>query len=76
MVTNIRTTGQIRANDLGARESHEAKRGGGGPEPDSEHGLVLSERDRIWIEQNQAFFAFWNGYVEKHGIPLEQFRNF
>ncbi len=69
MVTNTRTTARAHADlDAVSRDA--------GMRPENESTLELSERDRIWVEQNQPFFESWNDYVEKNGIPLEQFRNF
>ena len=39
-----------------------------GMQPESENEFVLSERDRIWIEQNRALFEFWNDHVERTGF--------
>lgn len=44
-----------------------------------EKGLVaaVSEaRGAAWLRENQAALDAWNDYVEEHGIPLEEFRQF
>ncbi len=44
-----------------------------------EQGLaeeVRQERARRWQEQNSAGFDAWNGYVERLGIPLSNYRKF
>ncbi len=44
-----------------------------------ERGLsdeVRNEKARRWQEQNAAGFEAWNLYVERHGVPLTQYRKF
>ena len=54
-----------------------------------EHGINLSqvseaairnatkaELERRWQEENKASFAYWNNWVEEHGLPLEKYRLF
>lgn len=44
-----------------------------------EYGLadeVRQQKARRWQEQNQAGFDAWNDYVERHGVPLAQYRKF
>ncbi|WP_321930557.1 type II toxin-antitoxin system CcdA family antitoxin [Paraburkholderia guartelaensis] len=56
------------ATDLGINVSQAA-----------EAGLVKAVADRraeVWMEQNTGAIASSNDYVEKHGLPLPQFRNF
>lgn len=37
---------------------------------------VADKRAEVWMEQNADAIASSNEYVEKHGLPLPQFRNF
>lgn len=37
---------------------------------------VAVERGRRWKEENAAGIAASNAYVEKHGLPLEKYRQF
>ena len=37
---------------------------------------VAVERGRRWKEENAAGIAASNTYVEKHGLPLEKYRQF
>ncbi len=44
-----------------------------------ERGLaaeVVDTRRRRWLEKNQDAIDAWNGYVAKHGLPLDDFRQF
>ncbi|NML12573.1 type II toxin-antitoxin system CcdA family antitoxin [Sphingobium sp. AR-3-1] len=37
---------------------------------------IAAERGRRWKEDNAAGIAASNAYVEKHGLPLEKYRQF
>jgi antitoxin CcdA len=37
---------------------------------------VAAEKTRLWKLENRATMDAWNDYVEKHGIPLEDSRQF
>ncbi len=37
---------------------------------------VAAERARRWKADNAEAIAAWNAYVEEHGLPLEQYRQF
>jgi antitoxin CcdA len=37
---------------------------------------VAEERARLWKIENRAALESWNEYVERHGIPLAEFRQF
>lgn len=37
---------------------------------------VAAEKTRLWKLENRATMDAWNDYVEKHGIPLSQHRQF
>lgn len=37
---------------------------------------VLSEEGRKWLEENAEAIKSWNDWVEKHGLPLEEYRMF
>ena len=37
---------------------------------------VATEKTRLWKLENRATIEAWNEYVEKHGIPLEEHRQF
>jgi antitoxin CcdA len=37
---------------------------------------VAAEKARLWKLENRATMEAWNEYVEKHGIPLEEHRQF
>ncbi|KEZ18709.1 hypothetical protein CP98_02420 [Sphingobium yanoikuyae] len=41
----------------------------------SEPGFVEEVRHR-WMEANRGAMESWNAYVEKHGLPLDKYRNF
>lgn len=45
----------------------------------SEQGLaraVASRQAAEWIDRNQAALQSSNTFIEKHGLPLAQYRNF
>lgn len=35
-----------------------------------------AERERLWKEENKASIEAWNAWVEEHGLPLAQYRQF
>ena len=35
-----------------------------------------AERERLWKEKNKASIEAWNAWVEEHGLPLAQYRQF
>jgi antitoxin CcdA len=37
---------------------------------------VAAEKTRLWKLENRATMDAWNDYVEKNGIPLEEYRQF
>jgi antitoxin CcdA len=37
---------------------------------------VAQKRAEIWLKENWEAIQSSNDYVEKHGLPLEQFRMF
>ena len=37
---------------------------------------VAAEKARLWKIENRAAIESWNAYVEEHGIPLAEFRQF
>ncbi|ESY81879.1 post-segregation antitoxin CcdA [Mesorhizobium sp. LNHC221B00] len=37
---------------------------------------VAAEKTRLWKLENRATMEAWNDYVEKNGIPLEEYRQF
>jgi antitoxin CcdA len=37
---------------------------------------VAAEKTRLWKIENRAAIESWNAYIEEHGIPLEEFRQF
>ena len=37
---------------------------------------VAAEKARRWKLENRAAIESWNEYVEEHGIPLEEYRQF
>jgi len=44
-----------------------------------EKGLAASvseARATAWLRENRPALDAWNDYVEKHGIPLSEFRQF
>ena len=44
-----------------------------------ERGLsteVSEAKARRWQEQNRAAIDAWNEYVERHGLPLDEYRQF
>ena len=44
-----------------------------------EHGLEEQVRKTLreaWIEENRGAIEYWNRYVEEHGLPLAEYRQF
>ncbi|TGW07135.1 post-segregation antitoxin CcdA, partial [Mesorhizobium sp. M2D.F.Ca.ET.145.01.1.1] len=37
---------------------------------------VAAEKTRLWKLENRATMESWNDYIEKHGVPLEEYRQF
>ncbi|TGT36932.1 type II toxin-antitoxin system CcdA family antitoxin [Mesorhizobium sp. M8A.F.Ca.ET.165.01.1.1] len=37
---------------------------------------VAAEKTRLWKLENRATMETWNDYIEKHGVPLEEYRQF
>ncbi|OBQ69673.1 type II toxin-antitoxin system CcdA family antitoxin [Mesorhizobium erdmanii] len=37
---------------------------------------VAAEKTRLWKLENRATMDAWNAYVEKNGIPLDEYRQF
>ena len=37
---------------------------------------VAAEKTRLWKLENRATMDAWNDYVDKHGIPLAEHRQF
>jgi antitoxin CcdA len=37
---------------------------------------VAAEKTRLWKLENRATMDAWNSYIEKNGIPLEEYRQF
>lgn len=37
---------------------------------------VAAEKARLWKIENRAAIEAWNAYIDQHGIPLEEFRQF
>ena len=37
---------------------------------------VAAEKTRLWKLENRATMVAWNDYVDKHGIPLTEHRQF
>lgn len=37
---------------------------------------VAAEKTRLWKLENRATMDAWNGYVEAHGVPLKEHRQF
>ncbi|AZO11114.1 MULTISPECIES: type II toxin-antitoxin system CcdA family antitoxin [unclassified Mesorhizobium] len=37
---------------------------------------VAAEKTRLWKLENRDTMDSWNDYVERHGIPLEEHRQF
>ncbi|MEV4609131.1 type II toxin-antitoxin system CcdA family antitoxin [Neorhizobium sp. LMR1-1-1.1] len=37
---------------------------------------VKAERERRWLEENAEAIRVYNEYVEKNGLPLEEYRTF
>jgi antitoxin CcdA len=58
---------------------HEAKAFGINLSQACEDGLaaaVAKARSAAWLEENRPALEAWNEYVEEHGIPLAEFRQF
>jgi len=44
-----------------------------------ERGLsieVAETKARLWLEENRSAIDAWNEHVERHGLPLADFRQF
>jgi hypothetical protein len=39
-------------------------------------GDDLSERDRLWRQENRAAIDCYNEWIAEYGLPLEEFRRF
>ncbi|TRC92389.1 post-segregation antitoxin CcdA [Mesorhizobium sp. WSM4303] len=37
---------------------------------------VAAEKTRLWKLENRATMDAWNSYIDKNGIPLEEYRQF
>jgi antitoxin CcdA len=37
---------------------------------------VAEARAAVWLKENRPAIEAWNQYVEEHGIPLAEFRQF
>jgi antitoxin CcdA len=37
---------------------------------------VAAAKARRWLAENQAALEAWNEHVERHGLPLSEFRSF
>ncbi|MBZ9737476.1 MULTISPECIES: type II toxin-antitoxin system CcdA family antitoxin [unclassified Mesorhizobium] len=37
---------------------------------------VAAEKTRLWKLENRATMESWNDYIDKNGIPLEEYRQF
>jgi antitoxin CcdA len=37
---------------------------------------VKAERERRWLEENAKAVEAYNEYIEKNGLPLEEYRSF
>ncbi len=37
---------------------------------------VNKSRAEAWLEENGAAIEYWNGYVERNGLPLAKYRQF
>ncbi len=37
---------------------------------------VKAERERRWLEENAEAIQAYNEYIEKNGLPLEEYRTF
>lgn len=58
---------------------NEARELGIGLSQACERGLaaaVAEARAQRWLRDNRDALAAWNEYVEKHGLPLAEFRQF
>jgi antitoxin CcdA len=38
--------------------------------------VVAETRAAKWLQENQAAIEAWNEYVDKHGLPLAEYRQF
>ena len=36
----------------------------------------IAEMRKVWLEESQAAFEDYNRYIEEHGIPLAEYRQF
>lgn len=81
-VINMNTAVSLKKRtNLSINESilNEAKALGVNLSSSAEMGIIhaLNERKReLWVSENKAALASSNEYVESHGVPLKQFRNF
>ncbi len=37
---------------------------------------VAEKRAELWVKENAKAFECWNDYIEKSGLPLDQYRTF
>ena len=37
---------------------------------------VAEKRAALWVKENAKAFECWNDYIEKNGLPLDQYRSF
>ncbi|WJH38144.1 type II toxin-antitoxin system CcdA family antitoxin (plasmid) [Aliirhizobium terrae] len=37
---------------------------------------VKAERERRWLEENSEAIRAYNDYIEKNGLPLDEYRSF
>jgi antitoxin CcdA len=37
---------------------------------------VAEKRAELWLVENAKAFECWNAYVEKNGLPLDEYRRF
>jgi antitoxin CcdA len=37
---------------------------------------VNKSRAEAWLEENRGAIEYWNGYVERNGLPLAKYRQF
>lgn len=64
---------------LAAELIAEARELGVGVSQAAEAGLraaIRSARERKWRDENRAAIEAWNTYVEQHGVPLAEYRQF
>lgn len=41
--------------------------------------MSVAEREelgRVWLEESQGFFEYYNRYIEENGLPLAEYRQF